>query len=369
MLKSIGLNDLVLDAPLYRRSGFDTGLSRRPGLIYCNKNEGPKGLEEYTKIFGRTPEYLSLMDSDDNTPIFAIPILSKQALATRPDLLVWVYGKKERAKGISLAGLGVRDFVFSEDPLYSNFRYDPLILREKYTQLNDVYNMLADEESRLTFASVLKQRLCGEHGYLRIASYPEYQHPFCQVNYGEHVVDGGAFDGLTSRYFASRSKTGNVYAFEPDIKNLKRIENTLKLVRSHSNIAEQIVVLPFALSDKDETLKFTGGNNGSSAISTEGDDIRAVSLDNFILQNGIERIDLISLDVEGAEPRALIGMKSTIKKFRPKLQVSIYHHPSHLYTLPLLIKELCVDYVYYLGHHNTYSTETDLYCVPREKIN
>jgi hypothetical protein len=45
------------------------------------------------------------------------------------------------------------------------------------------------------------------------------------------------------------------------------------------------------------------------------------------------RPTFIKLDVEGAEPEALIGGRQTITSHRPTLAVSAYHQPDHLWSL------------------------------------
>ena len=43
--------------------------------------------------------------------------------------------------------------------------------------------------------------------------------------------------------------------------------------------------------------------------------------------------------------------------------ISIYHHKGDLLEIPLLINEIDPNYLFYLGHHNYYDTETDIYAI------
>ena len=75
------------------------------------------------------------------------------------------------------------------------------------------------------------------------------------------------------------------------------------------------------------------------------------------------------MDVEGAERAALLGMRETLRRHRPKLLVSLYHHIEDYITLPLLIDELTGGgYTYHLRMH-PYIPAWDvmLYAVPEEE--
>ena len=69
------------------------------------------------------------------------------------------------------------------------------------------------------------------------------------------------------------------------------------------------------------------------------------------------------MDIEGAEIEALKGAEKTIKKYRPKLAICIYHEPDHLYRIPLIIKEMVPEYRIYIRHHSDTASETVCYAV------
>jgi hypothetical protein len=128
-----------------------------------------------------------------------------------------------------------------------------------------------------------------------------------------------------------------------------------------------------AVSDTVGSATFELGRGGSGSLREPGgtemsgfERVPVTTLDRFASDG--RRIDLISLDVEGAEPKALAGAEQLIREQRPKLQVSVYHSLSHLFEIPLRLLEMYSDYVLFLGHHDVYSTETDAYLVPRERL-
>ena len=56
-------------------------------------------------------------------------------------------------------------------------------------------------------------------------------------------------------------------------------------------------------------------------------------------------------------------MKETIKKYKPKLAICIYHKFEDLWELPMYIKELVPEYRLYMRNYTTYLDEIVLYAV------
>lgn len=76
-------------------------------------------------------------------------------------------------------------------------------------------------------------------------------------------------------------------------------------------------------------------------------------------------VDLIKMDIEGAEMKALLGGMNVIKRDRPVLAISIYHTIEDFYTIPQLIFKELDNYEYYVRHHSMVFTETVLYAIPK----
>ena len=67
------------------------------------------------------------------------------------------------------------------------------------------------------------------------------------------------------------------------------------------------------------------------------------------------------MDVEGSELKSLYGCLNTIKKYKPKLQISVYHRPEDLWEISNFIENLNLGYKQYLGHHYYGLWESVLY--------
>ena len=92
--------------------------------------------------------------------------------------------------------------------------------------------------------------------------------------------------------------------------------------------------------------------------------IDVTDVDSFVRENNIEYVSLLKMDVEGSEMETLKGALATIKRYKPKLQISIYHNNySDLVDLPKFIAGLNLGYRFYLGHHSSCFCETVLYCI------
>jgi len=86
-----------------------------------------------------------------------------------------------------------------------------------------------------------------------------------------------------------------------------------------------------------------------------------VTIDSFVEQQKLLYIDFIKMDIEGAELNALIGAQETIKRFGPKLAVTVYHKQEDLCTIPHFLKMLRPDYELYLDHFTPTMEETVLF--------
>ena len=141
----------------------------------------------------------------------------------------------------------------------------------------------------------------------------------------EVYVDGGVLNlGNTLEFIDwCNDKYDAVYAFEPDtgsyMECVKRLQEVPQLDE------KRVHLIHAALWNRDEELEFQDGCEGESSIDACGTSaIPGRSLDSIL--NG-ERVTFLKLDIEGAEMAALIGAKETIKKWKPRLAICIYHRP------------------------------------------
>lgn len=144
--------------------------------------------------------------------------------------------------------------------------------------------------------------------------------PYFDLNKGI-FLDIGANVGKFSILVGKKlGENGKVFAFEPEINNLKILKKNILI-----NKIKNIEIIPLACSDKKGFADFfidlnsSGGhslykNKSSKKISIETD-----TIDHFLKNNNIKKVDLVKIDVEGAEILVLKGAKETLKKNHPKI--------------------------------------------------
>jgi FkbM family methyltransferase len=130
---------------------------------------------------------------------------------------------------------------------------------------------------------------------------------------GMTVLDIGAHQGLYSVLAARRvGSTGQVIAFEPSPRELRRLRVNLTLNRCRNVRVESV-----AVSDLEGTADLfvclhqeTGCNSLCPPAVSEPTGripVRVTTLDRYLRQHGISPVDVIKLDVEGAELSVLKG--------------------------------------------------------------
>lgn len=148
-------------------------------------------------------------------------------------------------------------------------------------------------------------------------------HVFCSfLREGMTVFDVGANIGVYALRFARKvGPKGRVYAFEPVPDIFARLQGNIAL-----NDVHNIVPVPMALSDQKGMAKISVAGPRSSLFRHQSQkfvEVTLTTLDEFVAEQGIERVDAIKLDVEGAELRVIRGADNTLRRDKPILMVEI----------------------------------------------
>lgn len=190
-----------------------------------------------------------------------------------------------------------------------------------------------------------------------IGNHPQYFAPEIAVpGENEIFVDGGSLDGGDGLNFIkwSGGQYKAVYAFEPDAVNYEKL----------CHIAEQyqgIKTFQEGLWNDEGKLCFMAGSRETCAVCSEGNVmIQVTSIDKKL--KGLKPT-FIKMDIEGSELEALCGSEETIRKYKPRLAICVYHKPEDIIDIPQKILEMNPEYRLYLRHYSYTDTETVLYAV------
>ena len=125
-------------------------------------------------------------------------------------------------------------------------------------------------------------------------------------------------------------KFGKIFAIEPSPKNF-----SLSKLNLERQKVQNFSVHNIAISDKNKEMEFVINTKSNlSQIKTEntkinsGDKIIKIpvkTLDSFIDESNIKKIDFIRMDVEGFEYNILLSSKKVLEKFNPKLFIEIHY--------------------------------------------
>lgn len=163
--------------------------------------------------------------------------------------------------------------------------------------------------------------------YPIVADFKYYQH-FYSVKQDDVVIDAGANCGHLSIFFSKLvGPNGKIFAFEPDKFNIERIHKNKGL---NEDLADNIKIQDLLLWDKNELIDFyEAGTVGSSAVWMPDNEHcvkkQAVTIDDWVKDNNISKLDFIKMDIEGAEIEALDGAVETIKTLKPDFAIASYH--------------------------------------------
>ena len=239
---------------------------------------------------------------------------------------------------------------------------------ENADALKAVFPLWSDEESQHTYLTQLKWRTLAD--YDRLPAHATEQQYFPESIFSlrdnEVFIDCGAYDGDTIREFLDKAGGcfDRIVAFEPDQQNFQNLSDSIQNLPA--GVRERIILLKKAVGREEGKIRFDDVGSPSSRRSEEGAaEVELVSLDHAVRSY---KPSYVKLDIEGAEPDALLGARSVIKQHSPLLAVCVYHQQDHLWRIPSLIRSLSSRYRFFLRAHNEEGWELVCYAVPVNRL-
>ena len=248
--------------------------------------------------------------------------------------------------------------LFPPHMFYEDLLEDLSAHAREYRQLSE---RLADDASRRVLDAVIGFRQTLDPEVLQpVVSESDLYAPEGLFAFAddEVYVDGGSYDGDTIRSFIARvhGRFRDIYAFEPDPVTFAKLQ---------ANFAGEPRVHPFhaGLHSHGGSLRFRDDASRGAIFADDGDIEMPVTTIDDVLGDG--RVTFVKMNIEGAEPDALRGGTNAIRRWQPKLAISVYHRASDLWRIPQQVSALNEDYALYLRQHDGGIIETVLYALPR----
>jgi FkbM family methyltransferase len=261
--------------------------------------------------------------------------LAQLSEVIRADLLL-----EERVRG-----LGYLDSVARRDFIYSH-RFDL---------------------TPLGYPITIETSMFGVQGTYQLEQYRAPHHPAANVRPGDVVVDGGGYLGETALYYAHHvGPTGRVVTFEFEDSSLEVLDENLAAnpelaarisVRRHALWDESGHELPILVSGPGTTLTGPAAEHAATATQL----VTTETIDDLVDGGELERVDLLKLDIEGAEAQALAGARRTLERFKPRLAIAAYHQFDDMWKLAKQLDVLDLGYQFAMAHYTPHNEETVLY--------
>lgn len=178
---------------------------------------------------------------------------------------------------------------------------------------------------------------------------------------GDVVVDAGGFWGDTAVYFAHEvGDNGKVFVFEFVPNNINVFN---KCVAANPGLSKNIELIQHPLWSSSGKKVYIEDKGGGSTVHFEKFNDKSLSVEtrtiDEMVENGtIEKVDFIKMDIEGAEYDVLQGAAKTIKQFKPKLALSVYHKSTDFVDFVEFLDGLDLGYKYYVDHSSIHTLET-----------
>jgi FkbM family methyltransferase len=152
-----------------------------------------------------------------------------------------------------------------------------------------------------------------------------------ELSVGDVCLDVGANIG----YYAllekkTVGKQGKVVAVEPVASNFQCLKKNIRL-----NGLRGIVAIQAALLDEDGTVNMVVDQR-SNLCSVADDNVNlsapnvirvhAESLDNFVKDQQLDRLDFVRMDTEGCEALIYAGGRSTLRRLKPRLFIEVHQN-------------------------------------------
>ncbi len=288
------------------------------------------------------------------------------------------YSSRYRMEFI-LKSMGIKKILIPKEELFRKntliYDFKTALNTFKFEEDKKLYTMLYNfRKSTVSRCDIAK--------YYEKQNYEEFKRNVVNTQYLDFInkdeikvlLEGGGMDCANTLIFLNSFKNcKKAYSFEPCYDEFK--DNLLDLIISKN---DKIEIVKKALFDKVTTCEFKKASprhKGGSAFSSAKPEmaceyevikVECTTIDEFIKEKGIKKLDFIKLDIENAELNVLEGAKETLINHRPQIATAIYHSDMQFIHIPIFLKEILKNYTFRLQHYTDRNWDTVLFAIPDE---
>jgi FkbM family methyltransferase len=172
------------------------------------------------------------------------------------------------------------------------------------------------------------------------------------------TLDIGAHVGFYSLLAAHANPSGQVFSFEPLPSLVNRLQRNIAL-----NRLANVQCVPCAVGETEGTAELFYVANAVPSTSTLSTELKpdgltrdlgevrsmpvpVITVDGFVQNNDLKRIDLVKIDTESTEPQVLRGMADTLHRDHPTVLCEVLKESRSEDALEEILRPL--GYHYYL---------------------
>ena len=166
------------------------------------------------------------------------------------------------------------------------------------------------------------------------------------------ILDCGSFLGFEFS-FISIIKNGRIIAIEASQNCYDILKKNIKF---NNIINVDFIKGAIWSNDSKKMYLSTSGVQANSLISNiveknnaekiSKETVECFSVDSIVNNNNLKKVDMISLTLNGAEVKALLGAELTLSKFRPRLRLAGWYQRDNKF-----ISDICKSYLENFNHH------------------
>jgi len=381
ILKKIALNFPALQAIVTERNNLRRDIeavTQEKNHLHQKYNIAQKTIDEF-KSFEKKYEIIfnTIMISTFEIPttIKCVTALFDEYDSSLPCNFKYLFDILEDHE--SKINLGkVAEYYANNKNTHHHYLLDPLEYSKNYQKVQQLYatelgqGKYYSEHFSLALLDLNKiginGKVYGTVGTVTIEAIgKQYEYQDVCFSEGDIVLDCGAYTGDMSIICAAKiGIEGKVYSFEAEKTNIKLFNMTLK---ENPQYADNIYLVEKFVSNENTDVHLVGSGPGSNIVNNRHDlsnavKIQTIKIDDFVNEMKLEKVDFIKMDVEGSELKALYGAVNTIRKYCPKLAISVYHCPwEDIYKIPKFLNELGLGYKFYIRPNFIMQWEIILY--------